>query len=724
MVPLVLVGALLVLTSRASGQSTVKWCAISQEMTKCKAMAEAFSNAAIRPTLRCVSATSLTECAQKLMNKEADAFAADAKDIYEIGKQATFKIAAAETNFDGEGTTYYAVAVVKRTNSAININSLKGKKSCHTGLDRTAGWNMPVGYLVDSGRMSVLGCSITQGVADFFSASCVPGAMGEAQSLCQLCGGDESGGHKCEMSSQEKYYSYNGAFRCLVEDTGDVAFVKHTTVGDNTDGKGESWAQGLLSKDYQLLCPDGTRSAVSNYTHCHVARVPSRGIVVRNDINSSVVYFMLKEGLQKSHFPIFSSMAFNGTNLLFSDSSAGFVLAQNEDYIRWMGWKYYNILKTMDCSPTDVPEFLRWCVLSYGEQSKCVNMAEAFKSKELIPSIQCVHGTSVEDCMQKIQNKEADVITLDGGYIYKAGKEFGMIPAAGESYTEDGDGSVYYAVAVVKKGTEGLKRFDDLRGRTSCHTGYGRTAGWNIPISLLIEKGLIRPQQCQITQAAGDFFKASCVPGANEPGFPSNLCAQCAGDSSGQNKCVKGQDLFDGYNGAFRCLVEGAGEVAFVKHSTVFQNTDGNGTDSWSISLNSRDFQLLCSQDNRAEVTQYKQCNLARVPSHAVMVRPDTRPHIIFGLLDKAQMSFGVNSDSDFKMFDSSKYEGSDLIFKDSTVGFIGVGEKKTYEDWLGQRYTDALIAMECTLPSSAGLCSTSLLLVGSLAALASVLAV
>ncbi|KAI2663575.1 Melanotransferrin [Labeo rohita] len=677
---------LLAVTHYVSGQSTIRWCTISPaEESKCKAMAQAFTSASIRPTIRCVPASSKAECGQKLTRKEVDAFSASAKEIYDVGKQASFRIAGGESGADGKGITYYGVAVVKKANSAININNLKGKKSCHTGKDRTVGWNVPLGYLIDSGMMSAMGCNFPQGVADFFSASCIPGAKDGPASLCELCVGDKNGQYKCDATTNELYYAYNGAFRCLAEDA----------------GQGESWAQGLHSTDYQLLCRDGTRSPVTDYEKCHLARVPSRGIVVHSDISSSVVYNMLREGLQKSGFSMFSSSGYGGTNLLFSDSSTTFIEAGNENYIEWLG-RYYYILKAMDCTQSDVPANLRWCVLSHGEQQKCADMAVAFKSKNLIPDIQCVHGASVEDCMKKIQNKQADAITLDGGYIYTAGKSFGLIPAVGESYTGDTDGSIYYAVAVLRKSNRDIQRFSDLKSKRSCHTGYGRTAGWNIPVGVLIEKGLITPQRCQVAQATGEFFKSACVPGANQKGFPSNLCEQCIGDASGQNKCEKGKDLYDGYDGAFRCLVEDRGDVAFIKHSTVFQNTDGNNTDSWAVNLKSQDFQLLCSQESRAEVTQFTKCNLARVPSHAVMIRPDTNHHIIFGLLDKAQHFFGVNSASSFKMFDSKSYDGSDLIFKDSTLTLIGVGEKRTYEEWLGQGYLDAVIAMECSA-STAG---------------------
>lgn len=44
-------------------------------------------------------------------------------------------------------TCYYAVAVVKK-DSGFGIKDLRGKKSCHTGLGKSAGWNIPIGTLL------------------------------------------------------------------------------------------------------------------------------------------------------------------------------------------------------------------------------------------------------------------------------------------------------------------------------------------------------------------------------------------------------------------------------------------------------------------------------------------------------------------------------------------------------------------------------------------------
>lgn len=67
-----------------------------------------------------------------------------------------------------------------------------------------------------------------------------------------------------------------------MEGGGHVAFVKHTTVSENTGGKRrEFWARNTLNDDFELLCPDGTRSDLKDYARCNLGKVKANAVVAR-----------------------------------------------------------------------------------------------------------------------------------------------------------------------------------------------------------------------------------------------------------------------------------------------------------------------------------------------------------------------------------------------------------------------------------------------------------
>ncbi|XP_054336462.1 melanotransferrin isoform X6 [Pongo pygmaeus] len=239
------------------GGMEVRWCATSDpEQHKCSNMSKAFQEAGIQPSLLCVQGTSADHCVQLIAAQEADAITLDGGAVYEAGKEHGLKPVVGEVYDQEVGTSYYAVAVVRRS-SHVTIDTLKGVKSCHTGINRTVGWNVPVGYLVESGRLSVMGCDVLKAVSDYFGGSCVPGAgeTGYSESLCRLCRGDSSGEGVCDKSPQERYYDYSGAFRCLAEGAGDVAFVKHSTVLENTDESPSRKQTRTRSEKEENECP-------------------------------------------------------------------------------------------------------------------------------------------------------------------------------------------------------------------------------------------------------------------------------------------------------------------------------------------------------------------------------------------------------------------------------------------------------------------------------------
>ncbi|XP_071470991.1 melanotransferrin [Marmota flaviventris] len=686
------------------GQVEVRWCTTSDpEQQKCSDMSKAFQEAGIQPSLLCIQGISADHCVQLITAQEADAITLDGGAIYEAGKEYGLKPVVGEVYDQEVGTSYYAVAVVRR-NFNVTINTLKGVKSCHTGINRTVGWNVPVGYLVESGRLSVMGCDVLKAVSDYFGGSCVPGA-GEtrySESLCRLCRGDTSGEGVCDKSPLERYYDYSGAFRCVAEKAGDVAFVKHSTVLENTDGKTlPSWGQTLLSKDFELLCRDGSRADVTEWRRCHLARVPAHAVVVRADMDGGLIFKSLNEGQrlfshEGSSFQMFSSEAYGQKNLLFKDSTTELVPIATQTYEAWLGREYLHAMKGLLCDPNRMPHYLRWCVLSTPEIQKCGDMAVAFSRQRLKPEIQCVSAQSPQHCMEQIQAGNIDAVTLRGEDIYTSGKVYGLVPAAGELYSEADRSSSYFVVAVVRRDSSYAFTLDELRGKRSCHSGFGSPAGWDVPVGALIQRGFIRPQHCDILTAVSEFFNASCVPVNNPKSYPSSLCALCVGDEQGRNKCVgNSQERYYGDSGAFRCLVENAGDVAFVKHTTVFDNTNGHNSEPWAAALKWQEYELLCPNGARAEANQYEACHLAQIPSHAVMVRPDTNIFTVYGLLDKAQDLFGDDHNTNgFKMFDSSKYHGQDLLFKDATIRAVPVGEKTSYLDWLGPDYVAALEGM------------------------------
>ncbi|KAK5889043.1 hypothetical protein CesoFtcFv8_015082 [Champsocephalus esox] len=637
----------------------VRWCVKSEkELTKCVALA------AKAPVFTCLKLDTI-ECIKAIKASEADAITLDGGDIY-IAGQNNYDLApiiAEDYGTTASDTCYYAVAVVKK-GTAFNIKELQGKKSCHTGVGKSAGWNIPVGTLLSMNLIQWSGIEdspVEDAVSNFFSASCAPGSA-RGTKLCQLCTGD------CSKTHSEPYYDYEGAFKCLKDGAGDVAFVKHLTVPDSE------------KPDYELLCKDGTRAPIDDYRTCHLARVSAHAVVSRKDPQLADLIWKSLNSVED--FQLFSSEDYpHSKNLMFKDSTARLVrVPANTDSFLYLGAEYVSIIHALTKeSASSASSAIKWCAVGKAETKKCDDWSI---NSDTNPTIDCRTDTTVEGCIKMIMSGQADAMAVDGGQVYTAGK-CGLVPAMVEQYSADlcnnpGEQSSYYAVAVVKR-SSGLT-WNTLKGHRSCHTGLGRTAGWNMPMGLIYSQ----TQDCDFTK----FFSSGCAPGSE---LSSSFCSQCVGSRQpvgDKSKCkASAEEQYYGYAGAFRCLVEDAGDVAFIKHTIVLENSNGTGAE-WARGLNPTDYQLICpGQAAGVEISEYAKCNLAAVPAHAVVTRPETRDKVV-KILDEQQAKFGG-----FRMFHSD-IPFKNLLFKDSTKCLQTIPKGTSYDTFLGAEYMTAIEAL------------------------------
>ncbi|XP_060153613.1 inhibitor of carbonic anhydrase isoform X3 [Globicephala melas] len=590
-------------------EKTVRWCTISShEANKCYSFRDNMNNvlSVEGPHVTCVERTSYLECIKAIVANKADAVTIDGGLVFEAGL-APYNLKPVVAEFygskDDPQTHHYVVAVVKK-GSDFQLTQLQGKKSCHTGLGWSPGWNIPIGILLPSDL-------VEKAAAKFFADSCVPCADQTAfPKLCQLCAG--KGTDKCACNSHEPYFGYSGAFKCLQDSVGDVSFVRHMTVFENLADKADR-------DEYELLCRDNTRGPVDEYKRCHLARVPSHAVVARSMGGKEDLIWELLNlaqenfGKDKSaEFQLFGSP--HGKDLLFTDAALGFLrVPPKMDAKLYLGYEHFSAIQHLMSVSQDGKEQLG---------SKCVN-------------------TPVEG---------------------------------------------YYVVAVVKKSDADLT-WDSLRGKKSCHTAVGTSAGWNIPMGFIYNQ----TGSCKFDE----FFSQSCAPGSDPA---SSLCALCNGSGTPAHTCApNSHEGYYGSSGALRCLVE-KGDVAFVKYPTVLRNTDGKNPEAWAKDLKQEDFQLLCLDGTRKPVTEAQSCHLAIAPSHAVVSRKD-KADFVRRMLFNQQELFGRNG-FEYMMFQLFKSSSKDLLFSDDTECLTNLQDRTTYQKYLGPEYLHAIANMRQCLHS------------------------
>ncbi|XP_036999766.2 inhibitor of carbonic anhydrase-like [Artibeus jamaicensis] len=671
----------------------VRWCTISShEASKCSDFRDSMQKLQPEtgPLLSCEKRTSHTDCIKAIADNKADAMTLDAGWVNEAGL-APYNLKPVVAEFYGSEadpqTSYYAVAVVKK-GSGFQLNQLKGKKSCHTGLGRSAGWVVPIGLLYS--ELPEPCDSLQKAVGNFFAGSCVPCADGTAfPKLCQLCAG--KGTNKCACSNHEPYFGYSGALRCLQEGAGDVSFVRHMTVLETFENQAER-------DQYELLCRDNTRKPVDRYKECHLARVPSHAVMARSvDGKADLIWELLN--LAQKHFgkgkserfQLFSSP--HGKDLLFTDAAHGFLrVPPKMDVKLYLGYDYFAASQALRADGVGDSQRVHWCAVGHHEKAKCDDWSTVSGG-----ILMCTTEETTEDCIAAIVKGEADAMSLDGGLIYTAGK-CGLVPVLAENYMpKDGNEQLgpkcantlmegYYAVAVVKKSDAHLT-WNSLRGKKSCHTAVGTSAGWNIPMGLIYNQ----TGSCKFDE----FFSQSCAPGSAPD---SRLCALCGGDSSAAHVCApNSQEKYYGSSGALRCLVE-KGDVAFVEHPTVLQNTDGKNHEDWAKDLKQKDFELLCLDGTRKPVTEAQNCHLAIVPNHAVVSRKDNADFVRRMLFNQQEL-FGRNG-FQYMMFQLFESSTKDLLFSDDTECLANLQDKTTYQKYLGPEYLRAIANVRQCVPS------------------------
>ena len=98
------------------------------------------------------------------------------------------------------------------------------------------------------------------------------------------------------------------------------------------------------------------------------------------------------------------------------------------------------------------------------------------------------------------------------------------------------------------------------------------------------------------------------------------------------------------------------------------------------------------------DIGQHEKCFLGFNPAHAVVTRKDNYVDDIVTILTAMSSMYGSNQTdwTKFQLFNSTKYGGANLLFKDSTTELVSISkDRRTYKGYLGDEYVNDIEALK-----------------------------
>lgn len=130
------------------------------------------------------------------------------------------------------------------------------------------------------------------------------------------------------------------------------------------------------------------------------------------------------------------------------------------------------------------------------------------------------------ECLEFVKKRLADVVAVDPEDMYVAyhldNEDFDVIS---EIRTVEEKHALfrYDGIILVRKGSD-IHSIKDLKGKKSCHTGFGRNVGYKIPLTKLRKGGALKlsndPELSSSEkelEALSNFFEKSCIVGNYSP---------------------------------------------------------------------------------------------------------------------------------------------------------------------------------------------------------------